>query len=155
MRKIILSTLLTCSVITSGFIYDKTAIVNSKSANCVLVRGEPSYEYENPISVGRKIEHPISWVYLSSSGERELTCEIVDSSATTWTGKLAIPDNSNMEMVQLSIYLDGNLEQKISIFRGNVTELNIDVGNHKNVSFNYKVKQGNGNHLYFLKWDLN
>jgi hypothetical protein len=155
MRKIILSTLLTCSVITSGFLYDKTAIANSKSANCVLVRGDNSDRYEQPISVGRKIEHPISRVYLPSSDERELTCEILDSSATTWTGKLAIPDNSNMEMVQLSIYLDGDLDQKISIFRGNVTELNIDVRNHKNVSFNYKVKQGNGSYLYFLQWDLN
>jgi hypothetical protein len=84
----------------------------------------------------------------------EFSGEILDSNISIWTGRLGIPDTSSLDTVQLSLYLDGQLQQNTNIFRGNFVDFNIDVTNHKIYSWKYQILQGRCNYVYILRWSL-
>ncbi|AFW96144.1 hypothetical protein ANA_C13482 [Anabaena sp. 90] len=82
----------------------------------------------------------------------EFSGKIPHSDISTWTGTLGIPDKSSLKVVQISLYLDGHLEQNTNILRGNFAHFKIDVKSHRTYSWKYKILQGRCNYLYVLRW---
>ncbi|HEY9705724.1 MAG TPA: hypothetical protein V6C58_25015 [Allocoleopsis sp.] len=122
----------------------------STAFTCINVSGSRIYGNDNPISVGKRIRRPIYGVYLNS---HESTCEITDKNVTQLNFSLTIADNSNMQMAEFSVFLDGKIAKKVQVKRG--TELTFSVPLKKR-SKNFAIeaqKQGKSDTLYFLKYE--
>jgi hypothetical protein len=124
------------------------------SFKCVKVDGEGSYaigqdESESTVSVGRNALKVWGKVYISPRTPYGETCSVeVHPSDEKIRLAFAIPDNSNLDNMRISIYVDG--QQRISkiISRSQVGRYTIDITGANSYAYTLQPLNGDGR-VYF------
>jgi hypothetical protein len=148
--KIALVTLLS---IASFLVINNSARAN-QIANCALVSGSQSNDIEELVEIDQQTELPFSKAYLSLEDERKMTCDLLNVNAGNWIARIGIPDDSAISVAQVSIYLDDEFSTTTNIFKGQIVELNIDLQNHKKITWHYQINVGEPDYIYFFQWGL-
>ena len=111
---------------------------------CVQVKGNRETAYSEDISVGRKPLKPEGRMYLNPS--RSLTCRITKNTGSE-TFIYALPDNSRLQKVSISLYLEGKLTKTLDINRGSSAPLSFNTANINSFAIEY-TGYGNYDNLY-------
>ncbi|WP_353932387.1 hypothetical protein WJM97_07345 [Okeanomitos corallinicola TIOX110] len=122
------------------------------ASTCTKVSGRTDTEdYSEDISVGRKPLKPRRRVRLYKDDIRSLTCRITQNAGII-TFIYAIPDNSTLEQVNISFYLDGNPAESVNINRGSSVSVTLDTKSKSSYAIDYKVVLSNyyRDYLYFI-----
>lgn len=106
---------------------------------CEITRGNSPQNYSGEILVNRTFKKPDRRIWLSTANPYSVVCKIINN-----TGNLnfiyAIPDNSDLKKVKVSLYLDGKLSKSVDVTRGSLVPLSADTSNISNYSMDYIVE---------------
>ncbi|MEJ6480208.1 hypothetical protein N0Y54_02285 [Nostoc punctiforme UO1] len=101
-------------------------------------------EYYGEILVNRTFKKPDKRLKISTTNPYSVVCKII-----TNTGSLnfiyAIPDDSQLKKVKVSLYLDGKLSKSVEVNRGSLVPLSVDSRNISNYSMDYTVEDDETN----------
>ncbi len=138
-----------------------TPVVKAQESNdftCVKVTGGHIEKTNDVISVGKRIRRPIYILSVVQGFDRrhESTCEIQNENATQLNFSLALADNSQIDLAEFSVFLEGNLVKKVKLKRGSGLTFSVPLNGSKN--FAIKVENLNGSwqtaNFYFLRYDV-
>jgi hypothetical protein len=106
---------------------------------CEKTKGYTPDNYSGEILVNRTFKKPDKKILLSDAQPYSVVCKII-----TNTGSLnfiyALPDNSQLKKVKVSLYLDGKLSKSVEVNSGSLVPLSVDSRNISNYSMDYIVE---------------
>ncbi len=151
LKKIALFGLVTLNTILLNLPAPIVKAQESNAFTCIKVSGYSISKTDAVISVGKRIRRPI---YYFSYSDNESTCEIQDENVTKLNFSLAIKDNSDMKIAELSVFLEGNLVKKVKVKRGTQLTFSVPLNGSKNFAIKTETeRQGSSGTLYFLKYE--
>ena len=105
---------------------------------CQLMYGNPTQNFDNLITIGKRTEEPKSRFQIYYSEPRSITCKIINNPGEL---KLAygLPDNSRLIRVSVKIYVDGELRKTLDFGRGEAMRESIDITGASGYTIDYKV----------------
>ncbi len=116
---------------------------------CEKTKGRTPENYSGEILVNRTFKRPDKRIDLSTEYPYSVVCKII-----TNTGNLnfvyAIPDDSLLKKVKVSLYLDGKLSKSVEVNRGSLVPLSVGTRNISNYSIDYIVEDDETNPSGYL-----
>jgi hypothetical protein len=99
--------------------------------------------YSGNIIVDRTIQKPDQQIYFGENEPYSVVCTVANN-----TGNIkfiyAIPDNSGLKKVKVSLYLDSKLSQSLIVTRGSLVPLSFDTKNVSSYAIEHIVLEGDG-----------
>lgn len=112
---------------------------------------EPQTEMFNEIiSVNKQARNPDIRHFLHINQTRLETCQLLNQNLNPIKFIYAIPDNSRLEQVKISFYLDGQLAQSLSLGRGEIKSASLNMQDIRSYAIEVTAVQGRDDFLYFL-----
>lgn len=112
---------------------------------------EPQTQVFNEIiSVNRQARNPDIRYSLRINQTRSETCQLLSKNQNTIKFIYAIPDNSRLERVKISFYLDGQLDKSLSLGRGEIKSASLNMEDIRSYAIEITAVQGRDDFLYFF-----
>lgn len=113
-------------------------LATTTEVQCQDLNGEPTYDYDRLISVGKRTEQPSSSFKIWGTQPKSFTCKIIKNSGEV---KLAygLPDNSELNRVSVKMYVDGVLKKNLELGRGQAIRESLNITGASGYTIDFEV----------------
>jgi hypothetical protein len=118
-------------------------------SSCTLVSGYGLENYSQDISVSRQSQKTEGRIMLYEKSPHSETCRITQNTGIL-TKAYAIPDNSRLQQVRISFYLNGSLFKSLYISHGSVLTVTLPLKNTSSYAIECQLISGGYDHLYTI-----